>query len=206
MQETKKNGTKKGLNDLLNQDGVVTHLASDILEGEVKCALESITVNKGHGDDGITAELLQILKDDAVKVPRSRSICQKIWKTQQWPQDWKMSIFIPIPKKGNAKECLKYHTIALISQASKVFLIILQARLQQLCKPRISRCTSWVLKRQGNQRASCQYSLDHGESKGIPEKTSTSTSTCAKDSYVWITTNCRKFLKTWAYKNILPVS
>ena len=104
---------------------MVTYLESDILEGEVKCA---ITVNKAHGDDGIPAELLQILKDDAVKVPHS--ICQKIWKTQQWPQDWKNSIFIPIPKKGNAKECLKYRTIALISQTSS-FPIILQARLQQ---------------------------------------------------------------------------
>src|SRR5574341_437486 len=108
---------------------VVTDLEPDILECEVKWALESITMNKASGGDGISVELLQILKDDAVKV--LHSICQQIWKTQQWPQDWKRSVFIPIPKKGNAKECSNYHTIALISHASKVMLKILQARLQQ---------------------------------------------------------------------------
>uniref|UniRef100_A0A8B9WDL1 RNA-directed DNA polymerase n=1 Tax=Bos mutus grunniens TaxID=30521 RepID=A0A8B9WDL1_BOSMU len=102
---------------------------SDILECEVKWALENITTNKASGGDGIPVELFQILKDDAVKV--LHSICQQIWKTQQWPQDWKRSVFIPIPKKGNAKEYLKYHTIELISHASKVVLKILQARLQQ---------------------------------------------------------------------------
>ena len=95
----------------------------------VKWALGSITTNKANGGDGIPAELFQILKDDAVKV--LHSICQQIWKTQQWPQDWKKSVFIPIPKKGNAKKCSNYHTIALISHASKVMLKILQARLQQ---------------------------------------------------------------------------
>ena len=106
-----------------------THLEPDILEREVKWALESITTNKASGGDGIPVELLQILKDDAVKV--LHSICQQIWKTQQWPQDWKMSVFIPIPKNSNAKECSNYCTIALISHASKVMLKILQARLQQ---------------------------------------------------------------------------
>ena len=101
----------------------------DILECEVKWALESITANKASGGDRMLVELFQILKDDAVKV--LHSICQQIWKTQQWPQDWKRSVFIPIPKKGNAKECSNYHTIALISHASKVILKILQARLQQ---------------------------------------------------------------------------
>ena len=105
-----------------------THLESDILECEVKWALESITVNKASGGKGIPAELFQILKDDAVKV--LYSVCQQIWSTQQWPQDWKRTIFIAIPKKGNAKECSNYHTIALISHASKVMLKILQARLQ----------------------------------------------------------------------------
>ena len=104
-----------------NHDGVITHLEPDILECEVKWALESIS--------GIPGELFQILKDDAVKV--LHSICQQMWKTQQWPQDWKRSVFIPIPKKGNAKECSNYHTIALISHASKVMLQILQASLQQ---------------------------------------------------------------------------
>ena len=105
------------------------HLEPDIPECEVKWALGSITTNKTRGGDGIPVELFQILKDDAVKV--LHSICQQSWKTQQWPQDWKRSVFIPIPKKGDAKECSNYHTIALISHASKVMLKILQARLQQ---------------------------------------------------------------------------
>ena len=108
---------------------MITHLEPDILEYEVKWALGSITTNKASGGDGTPVELFQILKDDAVKA--LYSICQRIWKTQQWPQDWKMSVFIPIPKKGNAKECSNYHTIVLISHASKVMLKILQARLQQ---------------------------------------------------------------------------
>ena len=112
-----------------NHDDVITHLEADILECEVKWALESITTNKAGGGDGIPVELFQVLKDDAVKV--LRSICQQIGKTQQWPQDRKRSVFIPIPKKGNAKECSNYHTIALISHASKVMLKFLQARFQQ---------------------------------------------------------------------------
>ena len=120
---------KKDLHDPDNHDGVITHLEPDILECEVKWALGSITTNKASGGDGIPVELFQILKDDAVKV--LHSICQQIWKTQQWPQDWKRSVFIPIPKKGNAKECSNYCTIALISHASKVMLKILQARFQQ---------------------------------------------------------------------------
>ena len=120
---------RKGLNDPDNHDGVITHLEPDILECKVKWALGSITTNKASGGDRITVELFQILKDDAVKV--LHSICQQIWKTQQWPQEWKRSVFIPIPKKGNAKECSNSHTIALVSHASKVMLKILQARLQQ---------------------------------------------------------------------------
>ena len=118
---------KKDLHDQNNHDGVITHLETDILECEVKWALESIATDKASGSDGILVELFQILKDDAVKV--LHSICQQIWKTQQWPQDWKRSVFIPSPKKGNAKECSNYCTIALISHASKVMLKILQARL-----------------------------------------------------------------------------
>ena len=110
---------------------MITHLEKDILECEVKWALESITTNKASGGDGIPVELFQILKDDADAVKVLHSICQQIWKTQQWPQDRKRSFFIPIPKKGNAKECSNYCTIALISHASKVMLKILQARLQQ---------------------------------------------------------------------------
>ena len=108
---------------------MLTHLEPNILECEVKWALGSITTNKVNGDDGLVAELLQILKDDAVKV--LHSICQKIWKTQQWPQDWKRSGFIPILKKSKAKECSNYCTTALISHASKIMLKILQARFQQ---------------------------------------------------------------------------
>ena len=108
---------------------MITHLEPNILECEVKWALESITTNKASGGDGIAVELFQILNNDAVKV--LHSICQQIWKTQQWPQDWKRSVFIPIPKKGNAKECSNYCTIALISHTSKIMLKILQAGLQQ---------------------------------------------------------------------------
>ena len=108
---------------------MITHLEPDILECEVKYALESITMKKASGGDSIPIELFQILKDDAVKV--LHAICQQIWKTHQWPQGWKRSVFIPIPKKGNAKEFSNYHTIALISHASKVMLKILQVRLQQ---------------------------------------------------------------------------
>ena len=112
---------------------MITHL--DILEYEVKWALGSITMNKASGSDGIPDELFQILKDDAVKVPHS--VCQQIWKAQQWSQDWTRSGFIPIPKRGNAKECSNYHTITLISHASKIMLQILEARLQQYLNPEL---------------------------------------------------------------------
>ena len=124
---------KKDLHHPDNHDGVITHLESDFLECDVKWALGSITMNKASGGDGIPVELLQILKDDVVKV--MHSLCQQIWKTQQWPQDWKRSVFIPIPKKGNAKERSDYHTIALISHTGKVMLKILQDRFQQCMNP-----------------------------------------------------------------------
>ena len=120
---------KKYFHDPDNHDGVITHLEPDILECEAKWALGSITMKKASGGDGIPVELFQILKDDAVKV--LHSICQQIWKTEQWPQDWKRSVFMPIPKKGNAEEWSNYCTVARISQANKVMLKILQARLQQ---------------------------------------------------------------------------
>ena len=120
---------KNHLHDPDNHDGVITHLEPDILEHKVKWDLGSITTNRAGGGFGIPVELSQVLKDDVVKV--LHSICQQIWKTQPWPQDWKRSVFIPIPKKGNAKECSNYHTIALISHASKVMVKILQDRLQQ---------------------------------------------------------------------------
>ena len=120
---------KKDLHDSNNHDGVITHLEPDILECEVKRALRSITTNKASRGDGIPVELFQILKHDVVKV--LHLICQQIWKTQQWPQLWKRSVFIPVPKKRNAKECSNYCTTTLISHASKVMVKILQARLQQ---------------------------------------------------------------------------
>ena len=120
---------KKDHHYLDNHDGVITHLEPDILECEVKWALESITMSKASGSDGIAVELFQILKDDAVKV--LQSLCWQIWKTQLGPQHWKRSVFISTPKKGNAKECSNYRTIALVSHASKVLLKILKARLQQ---------------------------------------------------------------------------
>ena len=120
-QEYTKELYEKDFHDPDNHDGVITHLEPDILECKVKWALESITAKKDSGGDGIPVELFQILKDDAVM----HSICQQIWKTQQWPQDWKRPVFIPIPKKGNVKQCSNYHTIVLISHASKVMLKIL---------------------------------------------------------------------------------
>ena len=120
---------KKDLHDSDNHDDVITHLEPDILECEVKWALERITTNKASGGDGIPIELFQTLKDGAVKV--LHSICQQIWKTQQWPQGWKRPVFIPIPKNGSAKKCSDYCTVVLILHASKVMLKILQARLQQ---------------------------------------------------------------------------
>ena len=120
-----KNYTKNDVHDPDNHDGVITHLEPD----EVKWALGSITTNQASGSDRIPAKLFQILKDNSVKV--QHSICQQIWKTLQWPQDWKRSVFIPVAKKGNAKECSNYCTVVLISHASKVILKIVQVRLQQ---------------------------------------------------------------------------
>jgi len=132
---------KKNLNDPDNHNSVIIHPETDILKCEVRWALGSITMDKASGGDGIPVELFQIPNDDAVNV--LHSVCQQIRKTQQWPQDWKRSVFIPIPKKDNAKERSNYCTIALISHASKVMLKSLQARLQ-VCEPRTSRCSSWI--------------------------------------------------------------
>ena len=148
---------------------MVIHLDSDTLECEVKWALGSVTINKASGGDGIPVELFQILKDAAVKM--LHSICQLIWKTQQWPQDWKRSVFIPIPKKGNAKEFSNYCTVALISHTSKVMLKILQVILQQYMNSTwTSRYSSWIWKRHRNLRSNCQHLLDHHKSKRVPEK------------------------------------
>ena len=149
---------KRDLHNQGNHDGMNTQLEPDILKCEVKWALGSITTNKASRGDGISVELFQILKDDAVKV--LHSICQQIWKTQQWPQDWKRSVFIPIPKKGNAKEYSNYRTITLISQASKVMLNILQARLQQYVNCELPDVQARFRKGRGN-RSNCQQLLDH---------------------------------------------
>ena len=125
-------------------------------------------MNKASGGDGIPAELFQILKDGAVKM--LYSICQQIWNTQQWPQDWKRSVFIPIPKKGNGKECSSYHKIALISHASKVMLKILHARLQQYMNHELPDVQAGFRKGRGTRRSNCQHLLDHGKSKRVPEK------------------------------------
>ena len=149
---------------------MITHLEPDILECEVKWALESITMNKASGGD----ELFQILKDDAVKV--LHSICQQIWKTQQWPQDRKRSVFIPIPKKGNAKECSNYRTIALISHASKVMFKILQARLQQYVNHEFPDVQAGFRKCRGtrNQIANIRWTIEKGRKFQSSRKTSIS--------------------------------
>ena len=181
----------KGLNDLDTSDGINTQLESDILECEVKWALGSITMNKASEGDGIPDELFQILKDDAVKV--LHSICQQIWNTQQWPQSWKRSVFILIPKKGNAKESSNYCTIALISHVNKIMLNILQARLQQYVN---------------RQFPDVKLVLEEPEEPGIKLPTSDGMSKKQESSRkttifallimpkpltVWITINCGKF-------------
>ena len=159
---------KKDLHDPDNHNGMITHLEPDILECEVKWVLESITTNKASGGDGIPLELFKILKDDAVKV--LHSICQQIWKTQQWPQDWKRSVFVPIPKKDNAKECSNYHTIALISHASKVMLKILQARLQQYVNCERPDVQADFRKGRGTRDQIANIHWMDGKSKRVPEK------------------------------------
>ena len=140
---------KEDLHDPDNHKGVITYLEPDILECKVKWALGSITTNKASGGDGIPVELFQILKDDAVKI--LHSVCQQIWKTWQWSQDWKRSIFIPIPKKGNAKECSNYHTIAFISHAIKVMLKNLQVRLQQYVNQELPEVQAGFTKGRGTR-------------------------------------------------------
>ena len=154
-------------------------------------------MNKARRGDGIPVELFQILKDDALKV--LHSICQQIWKTQQWPQDWKRSVFIPIPKKGNAKEYSNYRTITLISQASKVMLNILQARLQQYVNCELPDVQAGFRKGRGtrDQIANIHWIIE--KAKEFQENTYLCFIDCAKD-FVWITTNCGKFFKRWEYQ------
>ena len=168
---------------------MITNLESDILECEVKWAVRSITMNKASGGDEIPVELFQILKDDAMKV--LHSICQQIWKTQQCPQDWKRSVFIPIPKKGNAKESSNYYTIALISHASKVMLKILQARLQQYVNHELP---DMVLEKAEEREIRLPTSDGPRKKKESSRKTSISALlTMPKPLIVWITINCGKF-------------
>ena len=195
---------EKDLHDPDNHNGVVTHLESDILECEVKWALGSISMNKAQGGDGIQVELFQILKDDAVKV--LHSICQPIWKTQQWPQDWKRSVFILIRKKGNAQECSNYRTIALISHARKVMLKILQARLQQYVNRELPDVQA------GFEKAEeLEIKLPTSTGSLRKQESSRKTSISAllampKPLTVWITINCGKFWKRWEYQTIWPAS
>ena len=184
---------KKYLQDPDNHDGVITHLEPDILECEVKWALGSITMITASGGDGIPVELFQILKDDAVKL--LHSICQQMWKTQQWPQDWKRSVFIPIPKKRNAKECSNYCTIVLISHTSKVMLNIPQARLQQYVNHELPDVQAGFRKGRGT-RDQIAYICWIMEKQESSRKTSISAFlTMPKPLTVWITINCGKFQK-----------
>ena len=148
---------------------MIIHLEPDILKCEVKWALGNITMNKASGGDGISVELFQIQKDDAVK--ELHSICQQIWKTQQWPQNWKRSVFIPIPKKGNPKECSNYCTIALISHASKIMLNILQARLQKYINHGVP-VFELVLEKAKEPGIKLPTSTGSPKIKRVPEKTS----------------------------------
>ena len=176
---------------------MITHLEPDILECEVKWAIGSITTNKASGGDGIPVELFQILKDDAVKV--LHSLCQQIWKTQQWLQDWERSVSIPNPKKVDAKECSNYHTIVLISHTSKVILKILQARLQQYMNHELTDVQAGFRKGRGtrDQIANIPWIIEKESSR----KTSTSTLlTMPKPLTVWITINCGKFFKRWEHQ------
>ena len=177
MTRTHRKTIQKNLHDPDNRDGVITHPEPDILECEVKWALGSITTNKASGGDGIPAELFQILKDDAVKV--LHSIWQQIWKTQQRTQDLERSVFIPSPKKGNAKECSNYHTIALISHTSRVMLKILQARLQQYVNHEVPDVQAgfrkgrgtrnqiasihWIIKKQDSSRKTCFFFIEYAK-------------------------------------------
>ena len=182
---------EKNLHDQDNHDGVITHLEPDILECEVKWALGSITMNKASGGDGIPVELFQILKDDAVKV--LHSICHQIWKTQQWGQDWKRSVFIPIPKKGNAKECSNYHTIALISHASKVMLKILQVKLQQNVNRELPDVQAGFRKSRGTRDQIANIAGSWKKPESSRETSISALLTMPKSLTVWITINCGKF-------------
>ena len=168
---------KKDLYNPDSHDGVITHLEPDILECEAKWVLGSITMNKASGGDGIPAELFQILNNDAVKV--LHSICEQIWKTQQWPQDGKRSVFIPISKKSTVKECSNYYTITLIAHGSKVILKIIQVKLQQYVNRELQDVQADFTKER-NQRSNCHHPLDHQKSKNFTKTSISALLTRAK--------------------------
>ena len=183
---------KKDLHNTDNQEDVITHVEPDILECEVKWALGSITPNRASGGDGTPVELFQILKDDAMKV--LHSVCQQIWKTQQWPQNWKRSVFIPIPKTGNAKECSNDRKIVLISHASKVMVKILQARLQKYVNPEIPDVQDGFRKSRGTRDQIANICWIIEKAREFQKKTSISALlSMPKPLTVWIKINCGKF-------------
>ena len=184
---------------------MITYLEPDILEWEVKWVLGRITLNKASAGDGIPVELFQILTDGAVKV--LHSVCQLIWKTQQWPQDWKKSVFIPIPKKCNAKECSNYCTIAPISHASKVILKILQARLQQFMNHELPDVEAGFRKGRGPRDQISNIHWLTEKAREFQKKTSISALlTIPKPFTMWIITNCGKFFRRWEYQTTWPAS
>ena len=174
---------------------MIPHVEPDILEYEVKWALQSIILNTASGGDGIPVQLLQILKDDAVKV--LHSICQQIWKSEQWPQDWKRSIFIPIPKKGNAKECSNYRTTALISHTSKVMLKILQARLQQYVNWRLPVVQAGFRKSRGTKDQISNICWIIEKAREFQKNIHLGFIDYAKALTLRSTINCGKFGKRW---------
>ena len=182
----------------------ITHLEPGILECEVKWALGSTITNKASDGDRMPNELFQILKNDAVRV--LHSICQQIWKTQQWPQEWKKPVFIPMPKKGNVKECSNYSTISLISHASNIMLKILQARLQQYMNQELPDVYSGLRKGRGtrDQIANIRWIIE--KAREFQKNIYFASRTMLKPLTAWITTNCGKFLNRWEYQTTLPAS
>ena len=182
---------------------MITSLEPDILECQVKWALGSITMNKGSGGDGIPIEQFQILKDDAVEV--LHSICQQIWKTQQWSQYWKRSVFIPVPKKDNAKECSNYHTVALISYTSKVMLNILQARLQQYINRELPDVLAGFRKGRGTRDQIAKIHWIIEKPRGFQKNIYFCFIDYAK-AFDCVDHSCGKSLKRWEYQTTWPAS
>ena len=183
---------KKDLHDPDNHDGVITHLEPDILECKVKWTLGSISTNKASGGEGISVELFQILKDAAAKV--LHSICQQIWKTQQWPQNWKRSVFIPIPRNGNAKECSTYCTIVVISHVNKIMLKILQVRIQHCMYQEIPDVQVGFRKGRGTRDQIANIHWIIKKTRVQKKKKSTSALLTRPKTFTeWIKTNSVKF-------------